>query len=86
MFWIVLTAPDETLKFVELNEATPVVAVVALATDIAPVAEIVTGAVPDTATVPPASGKVIVLAAVGLVKFRVIELAPLLPRMNDVPI
>jgi hypothetical protein len=80
-----LTAPELTEKLVELNEATPVVEVVALAADTAPAAEIEMGATPETANVPEALGIVIVLAADGAVKLKVVELAPDVPNTSDVP-
>jgi len=86
MFWMVFTAPLLTEKLVELNEATPTVLVVAFATEISPVAEIETGAVPDTAIVPEASGTVIVCTADGLAGLRVMLLPLAVPRTKPVPI
>ena len=59
-----------------MKEAIPLEEVVASATEIAPTAETETGEVPETATVPEASGMVIVLVPVGAVKLRVVLLAP----------
>lgn len=85
IFWIVLTTPLETVKLVELNEATPVVLVVALATEIAPLAETDTGELPDTATVPEEFGMWMVLAAVGETKSRVVLLEALVPKIRELP-
>jgi len=80
MFWMVFTAPDVTVKLVELKLEIPLAAVVASDTEMAPAAETDIGATPDTATVPEASGRVMVLAAVGEVKVKVVEFDPLVPR------
>jgi len=80
-----LTAPELTVRLVELNEATPTVLVVAFATEITPVAEIEIGVVASTATVPELLGKVMVLTAEGEVRLKVRELAPEVPNTKLVP-
>ena len=85
MFWTVLTAPELTVKLVELKDAIPFVPVLASATEMAPAAETETGLVPDTAMVPEALGIWIVLAAVGVTKSTVVLFDPLVPNMKDVP-
>ncbi len=60
MFWMVLTAPEETEKLVELNEATPLTAVVASMPATVRVPPSDTGD-PDTETPVPAVAETVIL-------------------------
>ena len=65
-----------------MKEAIPLEEVVASATEIAPTAETETGEVPETATVPEASGMVIVLLSVGVVTVMVVSKVPFSKRKS----
>ncbi len=86
IFWTVLMVPAPlSVKLVELKVAAPLVeaSALALAIEIVPAEESESGLEAETATVPEALGKLMVLVAVGEVKLRVVELAPELAMRVD---